>query len=124
MCKPHHDAKTRRGRKAREDPSAMTEQHRGQRSLRPLPLLTLPLKQHDDAQDADDELGGSEAHRADEDDDVDPPGIAEPAVEPDDGSDEVQTPMFNEVRMIVPTNQNIRWAPALTRAPTFTNPNS
>ena len=22
MCKPHHDAKTRRGRKAREDPSA------------------------------------------------------------------------------------------------------
>ena len=81
LCQPHHDAKTRRGRKAREDPSAMTEQHRGQRSLRPLPLLTLPLKQHDDAQDVDDELGGSEAHRADEDDDVDPPGIAEPAVE-------------------------------------------
>jgi len=23
----------------------------------------------------------------------------------------VQTPMFNEVRMIVPTNQNIGWAP-------------
>jgi hypothetical protein len=36
----------------------------------------------------------------------------------------VQTHMFNEVRMIVPTNQNIRGAPALTRAPTFTNPNS
>jgi len=42
LCQPHHDAKTRRGRKAREDPSAMTEQHRGQRSLRPLPLLTMP----------------------------------------------------------------------------------
>ena len=24
LCQPHHDAKTRRGRKAREDPSAMT----------------------------------------------------------------------------------------------------
>ena len=43
LCQLHHDAKTRRGREAREDPSAMTEQHRGQRSLRPLPLLTLPL---------------------------------------------------------------------------------
>ena len=54
LCQRHHDEMTVED--ALEDPSAMTEQHRGQRSLRPLPLLTSPLKQHDDAQDADDEL--------------------------------------------------------------------
>jgi len=73
--------------------------------------LTLPLKQHDDAQDADDELGGSEAHRADEDDDVDPRASPNQPQNRMTAPMNVQTPMFNEVRMIVPTNQNIGWAP-------------
>jgi len=40
LCQRHHDEMTVED--ALEDPSAMTEQHRGQRSLRPLPLLTMP----------------------------------------------------------------------------------
>jgi hypothetical protein len=72
----------------------------------------------DDAQDADDELGGSEeAHRADEDeahradeDDVDPRASPNQPKNRMTAPMSVQTPMFNEVRMIVPTNKNIRWS--------------